>query len=125
MVDRVPSSQNQENEDEEDDDPFASQPKPKKSRPSNTIIDIDDEEGEETRNEKIPDDLLSVILHQFFKEEGTRMHRDSTSAVARYMEVFVREGIARAVWGRGDEGTGGTLEVEDLEKLAPQLVLDF
>lgn len=63
------------------------------------------------------------------------------------METFVREAIARAAYERGGEGRGdGFLEVcvsdgrwewgedeglmrfsqvEDLEKLAPQLVLDF
>lgn len=48
------------------------------------------------------------------------------------METFVREAIARAAFERrqaaGAQAAGGVgdfLEVEDLEKLAPQLVLDF
>ena len=50
------------------------------------------------------------------------------------METFVREAIARAAFERQEpaqpKGTKGMvgddfLEVEDLEKLAPQLLLDF
>ena len=48
------------------------------------------------------------------------------------METFTREAIARAAFERqaGEKGTRGVvgddfLEVEDLEKLAPQLLLDF
>ena len=51
-------------------------------------------------------------------------------AVGKYMETFVREAMARAAFARIEaeelSGTGdGFLEVEDLEKLAPQLLLDF
>ncbi len=48
------------------------------------------------------------------------------------METFIREAIARAAFERqaADKGTKGVvgddfLEVDDLEKLAPQLLLDF
>ena len=58
--------------------------------------------------------------------------------MGRYMEIFVREALARAVAEKEEaiEGQGAAkerrgvigadfLEVEDLERLAPQLVLDF
>lgn len=63
-----------------------------------------------------------------------RISKRADAALHMYMDVFVREAIARAKWERenvGVEGAGGGgfggefLEVEDLEKLAPQLVLDF
>lgn len=135
--DRVPSLQQDvdgepaEEDDDDDDDPFASEPTPytkskSKSRPSN-IPGLDDEE--EQKKEIIPTKLINVILQQFFQNDSTKIKGDAQKAVARYMEVFVREGIARAVWGEdrgGNEGEGrGVLEVEDLEKLAPQLILDF
>jgi centromere protein X len=42
------------------------------------------------------------------------------------METFVREGIARCVWARSElPDPGGFLEVEDLEKGAPQMLMDF
>ncbi|PBP18148.1 hypothetical protein BUE80_DR011155 [Diplocarpon rosae] len=83
----------------------------------------------------IPPDLINVLLHTFFKQEGTRLHRDANVAVGRYIETFVREGVARADWARvhgwegelggGGGAEGGVLEVEDLERAAPQLLLDF
>ncbi|KUJ21603.1 uncharacterized protein LY89DRAFT_714694 [Mollisia scopiformis] len=104
-------------EPEPEDDPFA--------LPAEDEEEEEEEEEEEDRKQHIPEDLLNVILHQFFKEEGTRLHKDASVAVGRYMEVFVREGIARACWAGNKGGNGGGLEVEDLEKLAPQLILDF
>lgn len=45
------------------------------------------------------------------------------------METFVREALARAAYERSNAEGGAAgrdfLEVEDLEKLAPQLLLDF
>ncbi|KAK3304713.1 CENP-S associating centromere protein X-domain-containing protein [Chaetomium strumarium] len=84
------------------------------------IGDDDEEEGEDDR-ERIPPELLTRILYEFFEREGTRITKDANSAVARYVDVFVREAIARAAVER----EGGFLEVEDLEKIAPQLLMDL
>lgn len=123
-------------EEEDSDDPFASQPRPSTSKsrlPSTTNqARIKEEEdahaaGLDERKEHIPDDLLAVVLSRFFKERGvggTRMSRDAVRAVGRYMDTFVREGVARGAWA-GEERGNGVLEVEDLERLAPQLLLDF
>lgn len=122
---------------EDSDDPFASQPRPstsKSRRPSTTNqarIKKEEEDahaaGLDERKEHIPDDLLAVVLGRFFRERGsggTRMSRDAVRAVGRYMDTFVREGVARGAWA-GEERGNGVLEVEDLERLAPQLLLDF
>ena len=63
------------------------------------------------------------------------MSTTAKAVIGKYVEVFVREAIARCAFERqekekGDEdgdlrGGDGWLEVEDLEKSAPQLVLDF
>ncbi|KAH8748517.1 CENP-S associating centromere protein X-domain-containing protein [Hyaloscypha finlandica] len=124
-------------EEEDSDDPFASQPRPSTSKsrhPSTTNqARIKEEEedahaaGLDERKEHIPDDLLAVVLSRFFRERGgggTRMSRDAVRAVGRYMDTFVREGVARGAWA-GEERGNGVLEVEDLERLAPQLLLDF
>ena len=67
-----------------------------------------DEDGEEEAPAAtIPPDLLTRLLHQFFEKEGTRISRDANAAVARYVDVFVREAIARAA----AEKQGGFLEV--------------
>ncbi|GAB1312778.1 Centromere protein X [Madurella fahalii] len=81
------------------------------------------EEEEEEERQTIPPELLTRILHEFFEREETRITRDANAAVASYVDVFVREAIARAAVERGREG--GFLEVEDLEKIAPQLLMDL
>lgn len=62
-------------------------------------------EGEETPTQTsssgdsptIPSDLLTRLLHEFFKDENTKMSNDANTLVAKYMETFVKEAIARAV----------------------------
>lgn len=79
-------------------------------------MDVEDDEQEEEEEEddderqRIPPELLTRILHEFFEQEGTRITRDANEAVARYVDVFVREAIARAAVER----EGGFLEVSFL-----------
>ncbi len=70
--------------------------------------DEDEDEDEDEQQKTIPPGLLTRLLHEFFTKEGTRVTKDANAAVARYMDVFVREAIARSVAER--EG-GGFLEV--------------
>ncbi|KAL8785618.1 MAG: hypothetical protein Q9213_003272 [Squamulea squamosa] len=81
----------------------------------------------------IPPKLVTKLLyHHLEKHDGEAMKigREANKIVGKYFDTFVREAIARAAFERSqaDEaaGTGdGFLEVEDLEKLVPQLLLDF
>ncbi|KAH8819194.1 CENP-S associating centromere protein X-domain-containing protein [Xylogone sp. PMI_703] len=77
----------------------------------------------------IPPKLLGRLLHEFFKHDNTRINQDAGVAIGRYMETFVREALARAAFAKegedGERDGSEFLEVEDLEKLAPQLLLDF
>ncbi|KAL9095057.1 MAG: hypothetical protein Q9165_002659 [Trypethelium subeluteriae] len=77
----------------------------------------------------IPQKLLTRLLYEGFEDEKTKIGKDAMTVVGKYMELFVREAIARAAMEREGESGGGLgdefLEVEDLEKLAPQLLLDF
>ncbi|PGG96281.1 hypothetical protein AJ79_09653 [Helicocarpus griseus UAMH5409] len=90
----------------------------------------------------IPSKLLMTLLHRHFQDDKTKIAKDAGRAVAKYVDIFVREALARAAYERraGAEGNAGGgkdvrgrarakvdsyLEVEDLEKLAPQMVLDF
>ncbi|OBT89528.1 hypothetical protein VE02_01103 [Pseudogymnoascus sp. 03VT05] len=96
------------------------------SRPNPDDNDNDDAIAPDAPTETIPPALLTTLLTEFFADERTRISRGADKAVGKYMETFVREAIARAAYERSGEGRGdGFLEVEDLEKLAPQLVLDF
>lgn len=80
---------------------------------------VEDEEPEADKT--IPRDLLTRLLHEFFTKDATRMSKDANAAAGKYFDVFVREAIARAA----AEKEGGFLEVDDLEKISPQLLLDL
>ncbi|KAL3486820.1 CENP-S associating centromere protein X-domain-containing protein [Aspergillus germanicus] len=78
----------------------------------------------------IPQKLLTKLLHHHFRKEKTKIAKDANAVVAKYIDVFVREAVARAAYERAEGGTGGGvgdgfLEVEDLEKMGPQLAMDF
>ncbi|KAI0843484.1 CENP-S associating centromere protein X-domain-containing protein [Hypoxylon sp. FL0890] len=114
------------NSDASDADPFAederSQQRRGEDRSQDTMeIDDDEQEEEEESRKTIPPELLTHVLHQFFEKDGTRVSKDANAAIAKYMDIFVREAIARTVV----EKEKGFLEVEDLEKVAPQLLLDL
>ncbi|PGG99707.1 hypothetical protein GX51_06159 [Blastomyces parvus] len=95
----------------------------------------------ESSDPKIPPKLLTTLLHRHFQDDKTKIAKDAGRAVAKYVDIFVREALARAAYertegessksgsrdasGRGRAKVDSYLEVEDLEKLAPQMVLDF
>ncbi|KAF2431513.1 hypothetical protein EJ08DRAFT_696308 [Tothia fuscella] len=133
--------------------PARSKPKPGRvEADSDEDIDMDEEEGEEeeaatprpapkskTKTKSrtaeldeipgIPTKLLTRLLYEGFEDKHMKIGKDAMAVVGKYMETFVREAIARAVHERGlsedGVGEGDFLQVEDLEKLAPQLLLDF
>lgn len=74
------------------------------------------------RVDTIPEALLTRLLHEFFKDDKTRIGKGTGAAVQTYMHLFVREAVARAV---DMSTTPEWMEVVDLEKLAPQLLMDF
>ncbi|MCJ1418762.1 hypothetical protein MMC32_005113 [Xylographa parallela] len=78
----------------------------------------------------IPPELLTTLLRHHFEDQQMRIGKDAKAVIGKYIETFVREAIARAAFERseatsGQGRSGDFLEVEDLEKLAPQLLLDF
>lgn len=70
----------------------------------------EEEEDEEAARKTIPPELLTRILHQSFEKDGTRVSKDANAAIAKYMDIFVREAIARTVV----EKERGFLEVGSL-----------
>ncbi|KAK2762279.1 hypothetical protein FQN54_001289 [Arachnomyces sp. PD_36] len=96
-----------------------------------------DREAIDSADPAIPPKLLTRILHHHFQSDKTKIAKDANRVVAKYVDIFVREALARAAYERQEgnkqaEAAGGRrgladgfLEVEDLEKLAPQMVLDF
>ncbi|KAH6085558.1 hypothetical protein HBI67_001810 [Parastagonospora nodorum] len=78
----------------------------------------------------IPAPLLARLLYENFEDPNTQIQKGAMNLVEKYMEIFVREAFARAKQERelsvkAGGISDGFLQVEDLEKLAPQLVLDF
>ncbi|KXT17471.1 hypothetical protein AC579_5730 [Pseudocercospora musae] len=81
----------------------------------------------------IPQALLLRLLHDSFQDKNTRIDKHAIQVFQKYIEIFVREAIARctldkkeaAEKGEVAEVDAGWLELEDLEKAAPGLMLDF
>jgi hypothetical protein len=82
----------------------------------------------------VPRALLTRLLHEGFeKSDDVRIGKEAMSVIEMYVRVFVKEAIARSrEEGREKAERGGAanmeegwLQVEDLERVAPQLMLDF
>ncbi|KAB8238419.1 CENP-X/MHF2 family protein, partial [Aspergillus alliaceus] len=46
----------------------------------------------------IPPKLLTKLVHHHFKNEKTKLAKDANGVVAKYVDVFVREALARAAF---------------------------
>jgi CENP-S associating Centromere protein X len=121
-----------DDDDDEDDDvqEFTSRPTTtsKKSRPSTSSTR--GAEADDDLPPPIPPKLLTRLLYEGLEDKDMKIGREAMAVLGKYFETFVREALARAALERqGGTGTGdvgdGFLQVEDLEKLAPQLLLDF
>jgi hypothetical protein len=119
------SSDDEEQDDveleEDDDDLMEDVPSPPRNARPPPALSTDN---------PIPPPLLARLLYENFEDPNTQIQKGAMNLVGKYMEIFVREAFARAKNERElsvKEGgiSDGFLQVEDLEKLAPQLVLDF
>ncbi|THZ96536.1 hypothetical protein D6C82_06995 [Aureobasidium pullulans] len=84
----------------------------------------------------LPSSLLTRLLHESFDDKSVKIGKDANALTARYLDLFVREAVARAAevarerkeikeaGGQGD-GDDVWLDVQDLEEVAPGLVMDF
>ena len=93
---------------------------------------------EVVEDSSVPLPLLHTLLnHHFSDKDKMRVSHDAREVVGKYIDTFVREAIARSALEQQEKAdtesvdeftirkNDGWLEVEDLEKMAPQLVLDF
>lgn len=63
---------------------------------------------------KIPPKLLTRLLHHHFQNEKTKLAKDANELVAKYVDVFVREAIARAAYERAEtDAAGGARSIGD------------
>jgi hypothetical protein len=121
---QIISSDEEQDEDEEDefgDDVMEDAPSPpRNARPAPAL----------PADNPIPAPLLARLLYENFEDPNTQIQKGAMNLVGKYMEIFVREAFARAqnereLSAKAGGISDGFLQVEDLEKLAPQLVLDF
>lgn len=60
-----------------------------------------------TSDPAIPGKLLTRLLHHNFQNEKTKIAKDANEVVAKYIDVFVREALARAAYERAEVGGNG------------------
>lgn len=103
--------QDMNDDDDDDDNQEGEQDDDDEGTGQGQQADSDDEEEDEEEDDRkrIPPELLTRVLHEFFPSQGTRVTRNANEAVAKYMDIFVREAIARAA----AERKGMFLEVCD------------
>lgn len=70
------------------------------------------------------EETLKLILTNHFKEEKTRLTSDAVSMLKNLMELFVDEAIQRAC-RQAELESSGKVDIEHLEKILPQLLMDF
>ncbi|XP_035158074.1 centromere protein X isoform X22 [Callithrix jacchus] len=69
-------------------------------------------------------ELVSRLLHAHFKDDKTKVSGDSLQLMAELLKIFVVEAAVRAV--RQAQAEDAILvDVDQLEKVLPQLLLDF
>ena len=82
----------------------------------------------------IPQPLLVRLLHEHFADKATKIDKNAIQVLQKYFEVFIRETIARAALRKSQDAEGNGdidgmdvswLELEDLEKVAGGMILDF
>lgn len=78
-----------------------------------------------------PTKLISQVMQMAFANPNTRVNADALAVVAEYLRLYTREAIWRSSQEKQKNDTvasslaSGSLEVEDLEKIAGPLTLDF
>lgn len=75
----------------------------------------------------IPPKLLTRLLHHNFQNEKTKIAKDANEVVAKYVDIFVRESLARAAYERNETesganpGVGGTASGDGFLEVCYQL----
>ncbi|XP_053902793.1 LOW QUALITY PROTEIN: centromere protein X [Malaclemys terrapin pileata] len=69
-------------------------------------------------------ETVNKILHLHFKDDKTRVSSDALLLMAEMLNVFVREAAARSTRQAQAEDLD-RVDIEHVEKVLPQLLLDF
>ena len=70
------------------------------------------------------EETLKAFLLKHFKEEKTRLSNDAVLMLKHLIELFVEEALQRANC-QAELESSGNVDIEQLEKILPQLLLDF
>lgn len=78
----------------------------------------------------VPAPLLTRLLHESFVDKSLKIGKEANEIMRTYVDTFIREAVARAALSKneraaGDELGDDWLDVEDLERVVPGLLLDF
>lgn len=66
------------------------------------IVTNDQPRDIESGEPGIPPKLLTRLLHHHFQNPKTKIAKDANEVVAKYMDIFVREALARAAYERAE-----------------------
>ncbi|XP_057570049.1 centromere protein X isoform X3 [Hippopotamus amphibius kiboko] len=69
-------------------------------------------------------ELVSKLLHLHFKDDKTKVSGDALQLTAELLKIFVVEAAIRSIRQAKAEDLA-RVDVEQLEKVLPQLLLDF
>ncbi|XP_052613114.1 centromere protein X isoform X1 [Peromyscus californicus insignis] len=69
-------------------------------------------------------ELVSRLLHLHFRDCKTKVSGDALQLMAELLRIFVIEAAVRGVWQAQAENLD-VVNVDQLEKVLPQLLLDF
>ena len=69
-------------------------------------------------------ETVQKLLNLFFKDDKTKINQDALKLLAELLKLFVQEGIGRAAIQARNE-SAEKVDLEHLEKILPQLLLDF
>ncbi|KAL1772757.1 centromere protein X [Sigmodon hispidus] len=69
-------------------------------------------------------ELVSRLLHMNFRDSKTKVSGDALQLMAELLKIFVVEAAVRGV-GQAQAEDLDVVDVDQLEKVLPQLLLDF
>ncbi|KAI8052997.1 centromere protein X [Syncephalis plumigaleata] len=68
---------------------------------------------------------INHVFKQGWQHPQTKIHKDASSAAKLLITLFTEEAIMRATEEAKQDPSARRLDVEHLEKIAPQLILDI
>ncbi|XP_048220970.1 centromere protein X isoform X1 [Perognathus longimembris pacificus] len=71
-----------------------------------------------------PKELVSRLLHLHFKDSKTKVSGDALQLLAELLKIFVMEAAVRGI-RQAQAEDAALVDVDQLEKVLPQLLLDF